>query len=272
MTRAFDKLLNPFAILILNILIILAVELVGGGKFFFETGLIHAIAVFFIILAALRIFLHYYSYDAIFEKFVHGAIIAFVLFSVSHVVEFVSYVFLKLSYSAVYLNVVNFYAASLLAIAAGAENFLYHHDERKPYSVWLMYAGIGIFIILSIASAINRNLISLEFKNPAPYIYAVGIFFIGLLAFVKVLIAKKYSPFSKKFPIFLLAAIILIMIATFPYIFYDKLLNYISDIQIIYFSHFVFYGALSFIFLAFRNLSYLGGVYEDVKKIDPNSK
>lgn len=269
MMEKLDKIFGPVTLLILNIVIIFAVEFAGKGTYFFATGLIHAIAIFFIFLAAFRIFMHYYSYDHFLEKFVHGAIVAFVLLAASHVVEFVSYTVFHMTDSAVFANVANFYAASLLAITLGAERFLATHDDRKSRLIGALKAGIIFLVLLSASFFINNNLVSLETTNPVPFIYAALSILIAVLAIKKVSRIKKITSYSAGFANYLIAAIILILISVFPDIFYDQLRDFtISNMQIIYLSHFIFYAALSLIFLAFKQFSHPGGVYEEAKKID----
>ena len=66
---------------------------------------------------------------------------------------------------------------------------------------------------------------------------------------------------------YFIAAFVLIAISALQYVLYDKLLDLgMPMLQVVYLSHFLFYGALSLIFLAFARLTNLGGVYGDVEQ------
>ena len=55
MANTLDRFLNAYSLFIINLIIIGLALTVGGGLYFFETSLIHLIALIFIALAVLRI-------------------------------------------------------------------------------------------------------------------------------------------------------------------------------------------------------------------------
>src|SRR3989344_6612019 len=100
-----DKYLGLNFFLALNILIILLAQTVGNGTLFYRTGIIHIIAIGFVVLALIRAFFHYYTYDHILEKFIHSCLIAMFVFAISHLVEFFSFIVLHRYADSVYINV-----------------------------------------------------------------------------------------------------------------------------------------------------------------------
>src|SRR3989338_6262687 len=127
-----DKIFNPYSLAIINVIIILMAEFAGGGRLFFNLGLIHLIAVLFII------------------------------FTVSHIVEFTSMMVFKIYQDATFANVVNFYLISILTLAIGAELFLKVYRGRDARLIMLLSGIIAAILILIAAFLINPELISLE--------------------------------------------------------------------------------------------------------------
>lgn len=264
-----DKIFNPYSLAIINVAIVLLAEFAGGGRLFFNSGLIHLMAVLFVALAVARIFVHYYTFDPILEKFLWASLAAFAIFTVSHIVEFASMMVFHIYQDATFANVVNFYLISILTLAVGAELFLKVYYERGARLIMLLSGIIAAIFILIAAFLINPNLISLEPDSWMPYMYALALLGAGFYGIFKMLQIRKLVTIAVGFVNYLVAAIALIMLAAMFDVFYEFLEHYlvIADYQIIYFSHFAFYAALSLMFLAYAKLSYLGEFYEEIKKI-----
>lgn len=264
-----EKIFNPLMLIIINIAIILVAELTG--QLFFQFGIIHIIAVIFIALSIIRIFVRYYSYDPILEKFFMASLAALFVFTLSHIVEYFSMSMGAFVYysDSVLVNTTNFYLISLMLIIIGADAFLRIHDSRSLSQIKILIGLIGAFIIAILIFETKKELISLELDSPTPYIYIALVFFFGLMALIKVNRIGKYVKISSAFAKYLSASIILIMLATVPYIFYDFLqINFgLPLYQIMYLSHFFFYASLSLLFLAFGRMKIKGGIYEDLNNI-----
>ena len=118
-----DRMFNPFSLILINILVIIAAEFTGGGMFFMNTGLIHGVAILFIILAVSRIFFHYYTYDPFFEKIVHGVLGASIIFAASHIYEYASMNIYHTYKDSTFINAINFYLIGFMLIIIGTESF-----------------------------------------------------------------------------------------------------------------------------------------------------
>lgn len=271
MTVAFDKIFNFYSLLAINVAIIIGALTVGGGQLFFETGLIHIIALAFVALAVARIFLHYYTYDPVLEKYVHSALVALAVFAGSHIIEFISLVVLHRYEDAAFANVVNFYLVSILAVIIGASHFAeIRYAKITRLARKIAWVGVAVFLGLAAALIIDDSLISLDPENAAPFIYMVVLLAIGGLALFEILTIKDLTMVAAGFTNYLALSIVFIIIASLPNIFYEVLEHRlgVESYLAVYLSHFTFYIAISFLFLAFGRLSYLGGVYEDLKRID----
>ncbi len=265
-----DKYLDLKFFLLLNALIIFLTQTMGEGTLFFRTGIIHIIAIGFVFLALLRVFFHYYTYDHILEKFIHACLAAMAIFAISHIVEFISFAVLHRYADAVYINVANSYLVSLLLITAGAESFLMVLHGRSDNTIRMIIVAITGLVLLSVTLLIKDNLISLEMDSPAPIIYTVATLGAMGLSLFKVHQIKKRVDFMPSFINYLSVSIVLIGLAALTNIYYEFFIDLfgLPEYQAVYFSHFAFYVALSFLFLAFGKVSHLGGMLEEVKRMN----
>ncbi|MBI3671334.1 hypothetical protein HY249_00875 [Candidatus Azambacteria bacterium] len=267
-----DKIFTPISLIVLNLLIIISAEFAGGGLFFFQTGFIHILAIFFIILFVFRIFYHHYTFDPIFEKFVHFTLAAALVFAVSHAFEFVSMMFFYYYSDATFANVVNFYLIGIILITIGAELFIKVAIRRSAYIITLLSAATVAFLALIALFLYNSSLISLESGKIAPIIYTFLIAIVGVIGFYVISYMKKIAPVSRPFVNYVLWSVSLLIISTLPYIFYyfiEEELR-IEAHQIIYLSHFFFFASLSLLFLSFSKLSWKG-IYQEVRNIKESS-
>lgn len=264
-----EKILNPITFIFINGAIILAAELTG--TLFLRTGIIHIIAILFILLAVIRIFVRHYTYDPILEKFFRASLIALFVFAVSHIVEYFSmHMDAGMPYysDAIFADTVNFYLISLMLIIIGAETFLKIHDNHSTPTTKILAPLIGGLVILTGFFVTGNGAVSLELNTPFPYLYILSVIFFGLLALRKIRKIGRYVKLASGFVKYLSASIILIVLATIPYIFYE-FIEYNLRLplhQIMYSSHFLFYAALSLMFLAFSRVEVSGGLYDDLKE------
>lgn len=266
-----ESRLSPITLFLANMVIIAVAEITG--QLFFKLGIIHIIAILFIALSVIRIFVRYYSYDPILEKFFLTSLAALFVFALSHIVEYFSMSMGDFVYysDSVLANTTNFYLISLMLVIIGAEAFLRIRDSRSTKQINVLIGLIAALIVLIFVFTTKKDLVSLELESPMPYVYMVLVIFFGVMALKKVGRIGKHVGISTAFVKFLSASIILIMLATAPYILYDLLETKFGFplYQIMYLSHFFFYASLSLFFLAFGKVKITGGVYEAAKEITP---
>lgn len=269
MATTIEKFFNPYLLIVINVGIIVCALTVGGGKLFFDTGLIHIIAMLFVALAISRIFFHHYTYDPILEKFVHANLLAMMVFALSHVFEFVSFVILREYPDTVFANVANLYMISLFIMIIGAGPFVAF--KYPLYTKWarvLSVAGIVTLLFLTAATMWSDTVVSLDTDDVAPYLYSLILGVTTALALWEVHKIKVIAPVARGFASYLAATILLIAFAALANILYEFLKDYagVADYLSIYLSHFAFYAALSIFFLAFGEFRNLGGVFADINK------
>ncbi len=251
-----DRIFGGWVLLGVNLFLIAAVELFGEGKWFLDTGLIHAIAVFFIVLAISRIFLHYYPFDTVLEKFVHACLAALVVFAASHFVEFLSYSVFSLSWGVVFANVGNFYIASLLLVIVGAEFFLRLLYGRSVIYLSLLTVIVLVPIVFSAVLFYNPSFLALFLEGPVLYLYPILIILITAVGLHRLRAIQRHTSFTKDFIDYFMVAFVLVALSALQNFLYVPLENAfgIPIYQTVYVSHFLFYAALSMMFFSFSRI------------------
>ena len=267
MPTKLEKILNEWVLLAINVTILLATEL--SGQYFAKTGIIHLIAIVFVILGISRIFIHYDAYDRYLRLLIRGGSVALVIFSISHLVELLGYVYFKNYVDAIFINVINFYIISMLAVAIGAEYFLRTLKRGRMTTIVVLGMGVAVFFILTILILFNKVLVSLEPDGLTPYIYGLLVVVASVFSINRLVSIKKHVSIMVGFVNYFIAAFVLITISALQYVFYDVLEGLgMPDFQVVYVSHFLFYGALTLMFLAFVRLTDLGGIYKEAQKTE----
>lgn len=267
MVDILDKHFNIYSLAGINAVVITLTLTAGNGLLFIETGLIHLIAIVFIVLAILRILYHRYTYDPILEKFIHASSFALLVFAGSHIIEYVSMMFLNRYQDAVFANVANFYLISTFSIIIGATYFTsIDYKKYSPFLRRLSYIVIAGFFLFSVFLFMNDKAISLDTEHLAPFLYAFALLVACAFSVSEIIKIRRLTPIMLGFTAYLSGALILIIVAILPNIFYEALADIgIPSYMSVYLSHFIFYAALSLFFLAFKHLSHLGGVYDELQ-------
>jgi hypothetical protein len=250
-----------------NVAIVVATLTVGGGAFFHESGLIHAIALLFIVLAAVRIFTRFYLFDPELRILLLASLAAMAVFALSHLVEFASFTIGHGYTDAAFANVINFYVISLLILLYGAETAIVRYRKAGEWKLAVIGAcalGLLVLTVLFLTATLE---VSLEPEDVAPYAYAALV--AAALASCVVRWRKlraMYGWFHGFIDRVLLSAG-MVALATAPNVFYEHLEHVgVSERLSIYLSHFTFYAALTVMYLAFDRIQDLGGLHKDLRE------
>ena len=261
-----EKFLNIYTLLIVNLAIIAIAELIGTGRYFYDTGFIHLIGIIFIGLAVYRIFTRYYFQDQFFKKFLKLSLTAFTILATTQIFEYLWIKFLPLKQGMAEAGVIGLYFVSLLFLIAGLKFILGTAQQkpdinlRLPAIIMLLTVVFSIVFMASGAPIFEKNI------EVFIYVYLVLVAILGIFAINTSLKIKKVLPLFKKFVNYLIPGIIFIVIASLFEFFKLLEFSFINEIQIAYLAHFAIYFALSFMFLGFGKLLNLGGIYEDIKE------
>lgn len=266
MLEKAGKFLNIYTLFIVNLAVIAAAEFVGGGRYFYDTGLIHLIEVVFAGLVILRILNRYYLQDVFFKKFLKLSLMAFAVLTITHVFEYLWIKFSSLNQVVVETGVVGLYFASFLFLIAGLD-FVLRIARRKPdINLGLPSIILFLVVVFSIVFMAGGAPILGENIKAFLYVYLALVAALGIFAIAMSLKIKKVLPLLKGFVNYLIPGIIFIIIASLLESLEILEFSTINEIQTTYFAHFAIYFALSFMFLGFGKLLSLGGIYEDIKK------
>ncbi len=259
-----EHLLNHWVLLAINILILIVVE--ATGSFFAMNGLIHLIAVLFVGLGLTRLWTHRDVYDRFLEPLIHFSIFALLILAGSHVAEYFSFRSQHLTHQSIVTNVVNAYMISFLLIIIGTESFLKVLHSRSKIILIISSLAICIFSGLFLIFIFQPQLINLHADSLALYAYITFILLTSGFSSWRLMVLRRHVHIMKNFIEYLIAAIFLICCVALLSILEEVIVALgVPFIQIVYISHFLFYGALSLIFLAFERLMHLEGIYAELR-------
>lgn len=255
-----DKIFSVPVLVTINVLIILVAE--STGTFFLETGLIHIIALFFLILGILRIFVHYNAYDRYLQPLLWATVLSLVIFSASHLTEYLSFAGLDEPYSHdLYVDVTNLYMTAMLVVALGAQFFIARRDKNwKLFSVLsVALIASGLFTLLGFLRIYN---VSIEPDEIDIYVYSIVVAVATVVSVNRLLRIGRAVSIVRDFAIYISIAFGFVLLAALQYSLYEVLEHAgMPDYKIIYLGHYLFYIALTVLFLAFPKLIQKGGIY-----------
>lgn len=256
----FERFIAPKFLLAFNVLIIVAAELVGGGRWFYDTGFIHVPVIIFLFLACTRIFGRFKLYDKASKGFLGWNLLALVLLLLSHVVEFVDQNFDNTwSITSVYGAVISMHLAAFLSVTIGAYPILRAFGKSRSALVWT---------VLSVAVAVTALYESLAaflgyVPDISPILFMAFTFVAGLATIIPLMIVSQHVSKLEDFCLHLTGALIFSIVATTIDAFHlTDGAQYAFYQQTTYVSHFAFYAALSLMFLALGKLANSGGAFD----------
>ena len=258
----YERFFAPRLLLGVNLAIILLAETLRGGRYFYDTGLIHIPVSMFVLLASTRIFGRYYLYDPVLKKFLGWSLAALAILLLSHGIEFADQTLgLDWPASAVYGGVISFHLTALLCVAVGAFHILKAYGRMRFATFWLVLTAlVGVVSFLASLAAYTGMI-----STVPPLLYMLIAFAAGMATCVPTIAISRIVPVLREFSLYLTGALVFIVMAAGA----DALHlvakgEYVVYQQATYVSHFAFYAALSLMFLAFGKLSNMGGVYRDL--------
>lgn len=253
---------------LLNAVIILSAEVVGGGTFFFRTGLIQVFAFFFIILAVARIGIVYRLHDPVLKKMLQGCLLAMLVFAESHVLSYFSGN-VGLSEDAMLVNLVNLYVAGLLLLILGAQIVLRIKTPQRSAAIIVASTFILLFLsALTVIFALHDSIVTLDPAMPMPYVYGALVMLVGLLSAITMREARQAMRVLNEFWRRMIVGSTCIVVSALAVVFHFYLLEKfrLPPHQIAYIGYFTFYLGVSAMLLAFGSMRHMSGIYADLAK------
>lgn len=262
----FEKLFTPYALIALNIAIILGAEFVGGGTFFAETGLVHAIAFLFVGLIIVRIFSDYAFSDRILKGFLKIQLVFFLFLGFVHVYEYFGLHVYMFNDEIVELSATVSYFLWILGVLLALE-FVFRIYQKKSA---LFFTTLSVIIAGCFVALIGANISSVfaeSLPEWLPITMLVSIVLFGTLGILSIRKIRKIMPVFMEYSRYAIPAMILLVFTAFSEYFESThSLNAfgISDIQNLYISHFLTYAVLSLLLIGFGKLKKPKGIYTEM--------
>ena len=266
MLTFFDKLINPTLLIVLNILIIVAAEFVGGGTYFDKSGLIHAIAAIFIALIIVRIASDYAYGDAIlktFSKIQVGFLLILVIIHIyKHVGLPVFHLRPEIMVYSVLLTYFLWFVGNIIAL-----QFMFRAYDGRPafrYNMgWYLAVVLASYIVLLNFSSTFANAI----LSWAPHAVIIAVFALAIGTSVSLWRLMKIMPIFKNFGKYkIVANVLFALVASLEH---PAVKGFLIDLgfpsaQYLYLSHYLLFIALSLLLVAVGKFKRPTGIYADL--------
>ncbi len=262
----FEKLFTPYALIVLNVAIILAAEFTGGGTYFAETGIMHAIAIVFAGLIIVRIFSDYAFSDRILRGFLKIQLAFFLFFGLVHVYEYLGLHFLMFGNEVVELSVAFSYLLWFLGVLLALE-FVFRIYRKKSIVVTVILSALlAVGFLGLIGVNVSPALVeSLPAWLPIAVLVLIACFGTAGIFFIKKV--REIMPVFEEYSYYAIPAMILVVLAAFSEYFESTgtLRSFgISDTQNFYIAHFLVYAAASILLIGFGKLKKPTGIYSEM--------
>lgn len=262
----FEKLFTPYILIAFNLAIILLAEVVGGGAYFAETGLMHGIAIIFVGLIIVRIFSDYAFSDRILRGFLNIQLAFFLFLGLVHVYEYLGLHFLMLGEEVVELSVAWSYLLWFIGVILALE--LVFRIYRKKSMVFT--AVLSLSLAAGFIGLIGVNVWPLFAESlPAwlPIVTLALIVGFGAIGIFFIKKARKIMPVFEEYSHYAIPAMILVVLAALSEYFEStgSLQAFgISETQNLYIAHFLVYVASSLLLIGFGKLKKPTGIYSEM--------
>ncbi|MBI5798404.1 MAG: hypothetical protein HZB10_00540 [Candidatus Yonathbacteria bacterium] len=261
-----EKLFTPSILIALNLAIILAAEFMGGGTYFAETGLMHAIAIVFVGLIILQIFTDYAFSDRILKGFLRVQLGFFLFLGLVHFYEYLGLHILMLDSEIVEISVAISYLMWFLGMLLALEFVSRIYYQRSGFVMKILVALISFVALVLIAlHVVPDATVYLPVWFPEMVLFVIVVLaFAEISSLVKM---RKIMPVFEGYSNYAIPAMTILFLAAFSeYAESTGILNLIglSDVQNLYISHFLIYAVLSLLLIGFGKLKRPKGIYADM--------
>ncbi|HAS85002.1 MAG TPA: hypothetical protein DCS23_02955 [Candidatus Yonathbacteria bacterium] len=262
----FEKLFTPYALIALNLAIILSAEFIGGGTYFAETGLVHGVAIVFVGLIIVRIFSDYAFSDYILRGFLKIQLAFFLFLGLVHVYEYLGLDVYMLNPEVVELSVMGSYLLWITGVLLAFE-FVFRIYSRRTVAFVSVFSAVLIGVFLLLVGANISPSIADSLPEWLPQVMLAGIVGFGIAGISAIRNIREIMPVFRGYSHYAIPAIVLISISAFSEHFEStgalEILG-VSGVQILYISHFLVYAALSLLLIGFGKLKKPMGIYTEM--------
>jgi len=265
-TSFIEKIFSPYALIALNIVIVLICEFLGGGTYMAETGFVHAIAVVFVGLIIIRIFSDYAFSDYILRGFLKIQLTFFLFLGFVHIYEyFAEHVFIMRE-DVVQLTVMASYFVWLISIFLALGFVFRIYYKKSPAVMALLWAIFALCIVGLIAPSVSDAVVA-WFPLWFPKLILTGIVVVGILGIWALKKLAVIMPVFREYSYYAIPATIFLVLASFSEYYESVGVSHLigaSEFQGLYISHYTIYICLSLLLVGFGKLKKPKGIYEEM--------
>lgn len=266
LASSVEKLFTPCTLIVLNLLIIFAAEFVGGGLFFAETGLVHAIALIFVGIIIIKIRAHYAFSDHILRGFLNIQLTFFLFLGSVHVYEYLARYLFLIREDVVDLTVMASYFAWLISnfLALGFVFQVYY--KVSPLILKTLWTLFIICIVGLLAPSFSPAIVAwFPLWFPKLILFGISVFCVG--GIISIMKLREIMPVFRDYSRYAIPASFLLVATAFAEYFEStgalEVFN-IPDNQILYIESFLFFISLSLLILGIGKLQRPQGIYSDM--------
>ncbi|OHA79305.1 MAG: hypothetical protein A2747_02580 [Candidatus Yonathbacteria bacterium RIFCSPHIGHO2_01_FULL_44_41] len=264
----FEKLLSPYSLIAFNLTIFFSAEFFGGGTYFEETGLMHAIAIVFVVLILIRIFSEYAFSDHILRRFLKIQLGFFLFLGFVHVYEYFGLHYSLIDHEAIELSAMLAYLVWILGVLIGLESVFRIYYKKSAALIATLYAFLLVGVLGIIVLNVSSHELIEEMEEWIPLTGFSLIVVFGALAIASTRKIRKIMPVFKEYSHYAIPAIILMVLTALSEYFESThyLLDVldITDTQNLYFAHYFMFAAFSLLLIGFGKLKKPKGIYADM--------
>lgn len=261
-SKLLNQLINWKTLAGIFVLIVLLSELIGGGVYFYHSGIIHLISVIYLLLIVLAVVNMPNLKNSRFRMVFTGFILAAVILSFTHVIEYISSLFIETENfeMAMDLTVIGISIIAMILILVSIESAMHSIfiNLKKFLFAQIMIViimGLGLTSIYFFPALLN------SIQKIALWLVLNGMVIGGILSIESYRMANKFS-ILKDFLKNISDGVILL---TFSIIFECLEIIKIPQLQPArgsLMSHYIFFLAISVVLLGFMKIYNLQGIYE----------
>lgn len=244
------------------VIAVVAIESTPVGKWIYETGMIHATALLFTVLALRALYVLRNTPDGSIRLFARYAAVAIAFAGAAHIVEYFGDTLHLLSEEIIILTVGSVYLLADVLIVFATHAIMRRAGDTAEVPV------AGVIMLLAVQAALAWLLFA---KNAplGPITSALG----AVLFFATVTCAEALWRLSMKFPLLvnftrtLTVGSCLIFVSYLFEVFFEALEHAgFAEMRIENAAHYCFYLGMAILLFSFDLLRHFGGVYADIQK------
>ncbi|HTK04989.1 MAG TPA: hypothetical protein VL500_05365 [Candidatus Eisenbacteria bacterium] len=257
----FERVFSARTFIELNAAIIVAAETMGGGKMFFDTGLIHVPVILFGILLFARISLRIRLFDPQIRSFLHSCLASLVILLAANVLEFaVQNLDIGGPLITLYGAVIALRVVSMLVLAYGTLVMLMAYGIVSEGVAWALVAALAAIAIVTVVVTDEP----LRASMTSPLTFVMLSFSVGLGQMAALLKLASRAPVFANAMGLMLAATLFVSLGAAAGSVHLMNIDYPPiTVQATYFTQFCDFFAISLLFLGIGAFVDLGQTYHN---------